>query len=73
MSKEPAPEYVLWAHHVLLGKAPIKLTGGSLRECRSEQTYRQKLNCGYTMGIYRKGDEPIGLRERVAEMLAAKA
>lgn len=58
-------EYVVWGFSAHLGypfAEPIPLTGGNLRHCRAEVTYRKGLGVGWQCAIYRKGDAPTGLR-----------
>jgi hypothetical protein len=61
-----APRFVLWGF--LPGKipAPIKITGGNLRQCHGEQTRR--IGEGWTCGIYAPGDAPTGLRDQAREV-----
>ena len=67
MSRTQAPQFVLWGSSSLLANGTlIRLAVGSQRECEAERKYREKLG-GYMLGIYAKGDEPIGLQMRVEE------
>jgi hypothetical protein len=52
-------EWVLWGFTRRV-PVPIKLTGGSLRHCRSEQKWY--VLDKWTCAIYRKGTSPVGLR-----------
>jgi hypothetical protein len=73
--------YVLWGSNALYANAlPIKLMGGTLRECRATQT-RRKAEGGWALAIYSVGTAPTGLRlivrkqltERVRELSATPA
>lgn len=54
--------FVLWGFNpaVPVYRAPIAITGGSLRHCRAEQ--RMRKDEGWTFGIYLEGTAPVGLR-----------
>ena len=57
--------YLLWgfsAHH----PEPIKLAGGSLRECRV--AWRSREAEGWTCAIYGVSTEPTGLRLQAAQL-----
>lgn len=60
-------EWVLWGFHLRytgpLGVVPIKLSGGTLRQVRADRN-RRDAEGGWTLGIYKSGDEPVGLREQ---------
>lgn len=47
-------------------REPIKLSGGSLRHCRNEQTRRESQ--GWTCAIYAFGVAPVGLRIMSAQL-----
>jgi hypothetical protein len=51
-------DYVLWGARD--GVPPIKLTGGTLGRCRSQQKARTAE--GWRCAIYAKGTAPTGLR-----------
>lgn len=54
--------YVLWGSHPRYAAATvIRLSGGNLRQCRSEQRSRESEG-GWLLGIYAEGDAPEGLR-----------
>lgn len=58
-------EWVLWGFHPAYAQGvPIKLTGGSPSDCRTEQTWRVEREGGWTCAIYRAGTPPVGLREQ---------
>jgi hypothetical protein len=57
-------EWILWGYNARIGfpfNIPLALTGGNLRHCRAERTSYPEGN-GWQLGIYRKGDAPVGLR-----------
>lgn len=64
MQTTTTAEYVLWGYRpgVWPWTAPLKLTGGTLRQCRTEQAQRTRDNQGWRCAIYRKGTAPVGLR-----------
>lgn len=55
---------ILWGFNAR-NSEPIKLTGGTPAECRTELAFRTSQ--GWDCAIYRKGSQPIGLRELAAE------
>lgn len=63
----PATEFVLWGYKPAYGPAPIKLTGGTLRHCRSGRKMREGEG-DWMLGIYARGDAPEGLRAQVAAL-----
>jgi hypothetical protein len=62
-----APEFVLWGYKPSMCPLglPIKITGGTVRYCRTAQRSRKAE--GWLFGIYPKGAEPAGLRDQIAE------
>jgi hypothetical protein len=55
-----AQEYVLWGSHPSYADGvPIRLTGGTVRECRTEKRWRES-DGGWTLSI-RKAGELSGL------------
>lgn len=59
--------YVLWgAHPSYAYGTAIKITGGTLRSCRSEQRFRVAEG-GWLLAIYRSGTSPDGLRDQVRQ------
>ena len=57
--------WVLWGFKPGSTPNPVKITGGSLRDCRTEQKYRT--GHGWTCGIYEAGTAPAGLRDQARE------
>jgi hypothetical protein len=62
--------WVLWGFHPNyggpLGIVPLKLSGGTLRRVRGDQTRREREG-GWTLGIYEAGQAPVGLRIQCRE------
>lgn len=59
-----ATEFVLWGFNARIGypfNIPLKLTGGTVKHCRAERSCYPK-SAGWSLGIYRQGDAPVGLR-----------
>jgi hypothetical protein len=55
--------FVLWGSHPrYCAGEPIKLTAGTLGECRSAERTR-RADGGWKLAIYRAGTTPVGLRE----------
>lgn len=64
-----AQQFVLWGYkpsYCPLGR-PIRLTGGTLRECNT--ALRSRTDEGFLCAVYRKSAEPVGLRMQVADWL----
>lgn len=61
-----AAQFVLWGWKPSYCPAgqPIKLTGGSERECGAARRQREQEE-GWLLGIYPEGAEPDGLRDQV--------
>jgi hypothetical protein len=63
----PADSWVLWGSHPLYADGePIKLTGGTLRECATAQCERERESSDWLLATYRAGAAPLGLRIQAA-------
>ncbi len=68
--KPPARRFVLWGwrRDDVYGPQPLRLTGGTLRQCQSAQRDRERENSGWLLATYAEGTAPTGLRMQVAEI-----
>lgn len=62
--------YVVWGFNAC-HREPIKLNGGTLRECHAALSRRTAE--GWTTAIYLRGDAPEGLRELAREIQSRAA
>lgn len=74
-STKTRKRFVLWGwrRDDAYGPGPIRLTGGTVGRCRSEQRSRDRENhhTGWLLAIYAEGDAPTGLRLQVDEAKTA--
>lgn len=72
MTTKSRPRFVLWGwrRDDAYGPQAIRLTGGTVGLCRTEQRLREKENhhTGWLLAIYAEGDAPTGLRLQVEEI-----
>ena len=70
--KAPAPRFTLWGcrRDDVYGVQPIRLTGGTQRQCESARRERERENHhdGWLLGIYADGTAPTGLRMQVEQI-----
>lgn len=59
-----AQQWVLWGFKPEVVGVPIKIVGGSKRQCTVEQKYLEAE--GWTCAVYTRGTAPVGLRSLAA-------
>lgn len=76
-STKSRTRFVLWGwrRDDAYGPGPIRLTGGTVGQCRAERHSREKENhhTGWLLATYAEGDAPTGLRLQVREVKTAAA